>query len=621
MFKSILPGKRISSTEFTMVTPVLADVAVNGKENRDVLPPSVLAPKAAATKSNKPKFSDKSKRKKGDDAPLDRNDMDQAFDKLLDDLQIPHTLRPKLLGMEPAVKAAMLKSSQVIVPPPSPPPTTRGLRRVQSGSSLHIESPRPQRIAPTHAPSRSQYQTAGRAQGADLASASQHSRGMSMDIPRPKSRAQGNAVAPDAPPAPKTLKTKASIRNLAPTQFICALTGTSSLDLDVDFVKKLRIYLRNESASWTQDFLATGGYDAVLTRLNELLEVEWRDEQHDDQLLYELLRILKALSTSAAGCAALRAAAPTPFTQLVSLLYSDKKPGDVATRLLIVELLLLLFELYPASALPSRGSPAFHRESWSASSATLASGARAAAPTNLVHLPHPHPHTLSLVRALLLTPAPTPVEAPETPVAPHAFIESLHRPRIFKAYLQELSDVCRDYFWVFCHPANPVWSLKDTDEERVERPRAPGGMTGGVEYEAMGYLTTHLKLLNAVAKAAQDLNLPPDNTLSAHQLHADLFLSGLERILLIARKASTTYYPTLHLEIARYVALAGAAKYELPWSISRLVGPPPANSNARVKSATSASASARGSPQTSPSKTQHKPMLPSPRRTEPLKFD
>jgi hypothetical protein len=42
-----------------------------------------------------------------------------------------------------------------------------------------------------------------------------------------------------------------------------------------------------------------------------------------------------------------------------------------------------------------------------------------------------------------------------------------------------------------------------------------------------------------------------------------------------ARKASTTYYPTLHLEIARYCALALAADYALPQQIMRLIEPPP----------------------------------------------
>lgn len=44
-----------------------------------------------------------------------------------------------------------------------------------------------------------------------------------------------------------------------------------------------------------------------------------------------------------------------------------------------------------------------------------------------------------------------------------------------------------------------------------------------------------------------------------------------------ARKASTTYYPTLHLELSRFVALAMEARYALPWSLQRHVGLPPAN--------------------------------------------
>ena len=45
----------------------------------------------------------------------------------------------------------------------------------------------------------------------------------------------------------------------------------------------------------------------------------------------------------------------------------------------------------------------------------------------------------------------------------------------------------------------------------------------------------------------------------------------------VARKASTTYYPPLHLEIARYIASAAAAQYEIPWTLSRLIGAPPSS--------------------------------------------
>ena len=201
-------------------------------------------------------------------------------------------------------------------------------------------------------------------------------------------------------------------------------------------------------------------------------------------MLYELLRCVKGLTTSAVGCNALRTYCPAPFDKLVTLLYSDKKPGDVPTRQLIVELLLGLFDLYPSSSLPSSGSPSHSRSRsvpWELSATSPAS-------SNLIVLPRPHSTLFSFMKSLLLTPAPPPSENPGTPVEPHAFIEELHRPRIYKTYLQELSDVCRDYFWVFCHPSNTIWELNETDEAKVEKPRAPGGMTGGVEFEAMCYM-------------------------------------------------------------------------------------------------------------------------------------
>jgi len=214
-----------------------------------------------------------------------------------------------------------------------------------------------------------------------------------------------------------------------------------------------------------------------------------REEQHDDQVLHELLRCFKALSTSSIGCFALRSSCPTPFVQLIALLYSDKKPGEVASRQLIVEILLLLFDLYPPSSLPASkngsllsGNNRPYREAWESETSLVTS--------NLITLPAPHKTFFSLIRALLLTPAPPPSESPAAPVSPHAFIESLHVPRIYKTYLQELSDVCRDYFWVFCHPNNAIWMLSETNEGSVEKPRAPGGMTGGVEFEAMAYFVS-----------------------------------------------------------------------------------------------------------------------------------
>ncbi|KAG6856907.1 hypothetical protein H0H87_012489 [Tephrocybe sp. NHM501043] len=618
-----------------MVTP-MADF--NGKENQ----PTTTAPgsksskittKAQSQLTEKKKRGEIKKTKEVEEPTTDSQGMNQAFDRLLDDLQIPTTLRPKLIGMDSTVKAAMIKSSQTMTvnplnAPAPPTPRSVGLRRVYSIESLN--SPRPPKPYIDHdsfEPPRPPF-AGGQVSAVHGSPAprrpSTHSRGLSFDTQRMFSRSQVNLASSstlDLAGSGKQGKEKftaAAAKNLSPTKFFSILSGTSSTQLDVEDIKKLRLLLRNETATWSQEFLSLGGYSALLTRLNEILEVEWREEQHDDQVLHELLRCFKALSTSAIGCFALRSSCPTPFVQLVALLYSDKKPGEVATRQLIADLLLILFELYPASSLPSFGktstpgsSVRARREAWESESPPASS-------SKLITLPSPHKNLFSLIRALLLTPAPPPSESPAAPISPHAFIESLHLPRIYKTYLQELSDVCRDYFWVFCHPNNTIWVLCETDEAKVEKPRAPGGMTGGVEFEAMGYFTTHLKLINAISKAAADLRLPKDHDHSAYRFHTDLFLSGLERIILISRKASATYYPTLHLELARYIDHAVNAGYELPYTVSRLIGAPPSG---LARPAGSGRATPGHSMTTPTKRGSGGPALPSPRKIEPLKFD
>ncbi|KAF9560498.1 hypothetical protein CPC08DRAFT_735855 [Agrocybe pediades] len=671
MFKGILPAKRVPSTDFTIITN-LADV--HGKENqREVGSGHLQQPATNKSRTGSKGFMQsasskrkKSSTKKSKEAPVVETPevSGEAFDKLLDDLQIPSALRPKLYGMDASVKAAMLKSSQTMAVSPapvqSPPSTPRpSIRKAYSSDSVSPRHPTlgslsNERADAPYSPLASTHVSAH--QSPYLSSPQRkdtHSRVMSFEGLRLFSKSQVNLVPSTSTVdlnavGPSGNKNATSTKNLSPTRLCSLLTSTSSTQLDVEDLKKLRLLLRNESASWSEEFLKLGGYTALLTRLNEILEVEWREEQHDDQVLHELLRCFKALSTSAIGCFALRSSCPTPFVQLVALLYSDKKPGEIATRQLIIDMLLCLFDLYPTSSLPSSSSSrpvaggsfingsSRQREAWESHSAAVTS--------NLITLPAPHKNFFSLIRALLLTPAPPPSESPGAPVSPHAFIESLHLPRIYKTYLQELSDVCRDYFWVFCHPNNTIWILSETNENGVERPRAPGGMTGGVEFEAMGYFTTQLKLVNAISKCVEALNMPKEHEHSAYRFHTDLFLSGFERIILISRKASTTYYPTLHLELARYIAYATRAGYELPYTVARLIGlPPPAHAKnphapALPNAATPAgpvnnSGSGRNTPRQPSTPTKRFtvgaipmadgqfPGLPSPRRLDAMKFD
>ncbi|KAG8752387.1 hypothetical protein FRC11_008402 [Ceratobasidium sp. 423] len=597
MFKKVLPSRRTTASDespFEIVTPAPATERRDGKENVPQPQGQRAAPEGSkswygsgrASVELKPRDRKKSPAKVASqlEPQMTGGTTNVAFERMLDDLQIPSTVRVKLTTLETPVKAAMLRSSHVLGTVPDAPATPPSLRRTRSNESL--ASPKPFFGLNTAAASNEELSAPRPAFLADelprrsldssdpTASPSRHTRGASLDLPRPAPLAdlpiskKGKDTKDSDKPKPKNPKAKGVERDIISAQkFGQILTNAKSVELDLETVKKLRIMLRNEAASWSEDFLRTGGYSALMSRLHELLDMEWREESRDDPILHEILRCFKALSTSSIGCFALRSSAPTPFVQLVSLLYSDKKPGDICSRQLIVELLLILFEIYP---------PPPRTRGWSNSSVpSTPTLAAPPSPPPQYTLPAPHTTLYSLIRALLLTPAPLPSECPSAPISPHAFIESLRTPRIYKTYLQELADICRDYFWVFCHPGNTIWALPRVDEVKVERPRAPGGMTGGVEFEAMTYMTTHLRLLNAISRIAADQQLPPSDEMSAHKFHSDLFASGLERILATARKASTAYYPTLHLEISRYIQHTQEARFELPWTLARMVGNPP----------------------------------------------
>ncbi|KAH8916703.1 hypothetical protein BT69DRAFT_1228051 [Atractiella rhizophila] len=301
-------------------------------------------------------------------------------------------------------------------------------------------------------------------------------------------------------------------------------------------VKKLRILLRNEPPSWIEEWILLGGYGGLLGKLKEILELEWREEQHDDQVLHELGKCLKALLTTEAGRSALALHSPSPFVQLTSLLLSEKKPGDLPIRQIIVELILGLFEIFPHGYSPSGSPRRSEFRHYRSSTPPMAAPGRSA------HL---------LVRSLIVGP-PDPKQESKPD-----FMQEVHRPRIYKNWLSEFLGVLMDYFWVFCHSQNTFGDLRQMNQDEMEAPKVPGGMTGGVEFEAMAYCATHFKLINALARTC------PSDT-DAYRFHHDLFESGLERILMTLRKCSTTYYPSVHLELARYIDLARKAHYDLP---------------------------------------------------------
>ena len=307
MFKGILPSRRIPSGDFSIITNLVDDHA---KENQYNPSSQTQSPITKGTKgflqmNEKKKKSASKKANDSAPTPVPQTPISsQEFDKLLvsfhplfllvnsnsslvqDDLQIPSSLRPKLYGMDASVKAAMIKSSQTLATTPSvdhSDPTTprvnKSLRRAHSTESL---SPRHQTLASLAAEYSEVSHTGFSAAHVSahhspyLASpqrkpSSGHPRGMSFDAPRLFSKSQVNLAAStstlDLIGGGKQGKERGAVitKNISPTRFCSILTSTSSTQLDVEGLKKLRLLLRNEVASYVS-------YQSIWTGADDTLD-------------------------------------------------------------------------------------------------------------------------------------------------------------------------------------------------------------------------------------------------------------------------------------------------------------------------------------------------------------
>lgn len=247
---------------------------------------------------------------------MEKHAMNRAFERMLDDLQIPSATRSKLSTLDTPVKAAMLKSSHVLnlEAPLEPPPSIGQLRKSRSSTSL--DSPRPDHSRSKsmfndipyepHPPSSSLGAAAGLSISDDIVdvmsrgsapwmrneyATSSSSLGRSTSPAPASTMSSGSQVRPVNKP-----KDKEREKDLTPAAFASMLNNTICTNLDVERLKKLRLMLRNESAgcavhvslsvhhladdrrarSWTELFIRERGYSALLSRLTDMLNVEWR---------------------------------------------------------------------------------------------------------------------------------------------------------------------------------------------------------------------------------------------------------------------------------------------------------------------------------------------------------
>lgn len=196
-------------------------------------------------------------------------------------MQIPSTLRPKLITLDTPVKAAMLKSSHtlnVLAAPPLAAPKFPSLRKAQSSESLLTSSPtRPFGYGHGHTPSlnggdlerplmaprplsgnfgtTSSYDSGNSSLGSSLSANASveflpHA-SLYPEVANGEAAAAAKAKSKNKANKDKAAREKERERELeqAPEAMALWLAQSKSTVLDVERLKKLRVLLRNEAAS------------------------------------------------------------------------------------------------------------------------------------------------------------------------------------------------------------------------------------------------------------------------------------------------------------------------------------------------------------------------------------
>jgi hypothetical protein len=281
--------------------------------------------------------------------------------------------------------------------------------------------------------------------------------------------------------------------------------------------------LRRWSLYFTASLILNGGTSTHLLKFLLIADIRNREE-HEDTLLHHTLNCLKALCTTSSGVSYLSRAQAKLFPALLRLLFSTgeekKGPSEFTTR----ELIIVLMFAYLQSG--TDGTP----------------GTRAK--TLLSYLRDPEPS-----------------EAERPP----AFLQGIHRSRPFKQWVNEISSVTKEVFWIFLHYVNVI-PFPNLDAAApsylaahfpVARPPvAAAPYVGSIEWEATNYLATHIDLVNGLLAS-----LP--TAAERNALRTQLQDSGLEKVMGVSlRTCKEKFYGAVHAALSTWAGAADTDGWE-----------------------------------------------------------
>ncbi|KAF7724584.1 hypothetical protein EC973_000892 [Apophysomyces ossiformis] len=269
--------------------------------------------------------------------PTPDEDVDQAFERLLKEYALPTNLRPTLSGLTTEQKAVLLQSSQ-----------SRMFLRKNSSFSLaaSLGIQRKSRgsvrdrmffISPSEVNS-----TASQSHPATTSSSANE-----QQPPRRSRHRRRSSLLTGTSDSYRS-KTKAS-----PEYFVHMIRETPVRQLEETDITDLRVFLRNVVASWTTEFLSSGGYEAISDLFRQMKQLPKRMPQ-DDKTLQHLAKCFKAIMTHEQGGTNRVLRNPVGLEHIRDLLFlPTAQKGlyglDITTRALLLNILCTLTGLQTTS--------------------------------------------------------------------------------------------------------------------------------------------------------------------------------------------------------------------------------------------------------------------------------
>lgn len=489
-------------------------------------------------------------------APLSPQEIDTAFEKVLDTLNIPHNMRDNMRSLKPDVKAGLIKGERVGSGTSSHSMAGEAVDvRSSARSTLRKEDDRPKsqddeekdgKRSRSRSRPRSRILTLSKR---EETSPTKPERPGSSSRSRSKSRNKSADLTSSRPTSSRAMASTVSLASLSqadsattPGDFIHYLREVQKPGLvEVSKLHKLRILLRNEAISWTDHFVTKGGMDELMALFYRITKIEWREE-HEDNLLHETLLCLKGLCTTSLALQRLQQVQQEFFPALLGMLFDPERkgPAEFTTRGVIVSL------LFAHLSAVMDCDPEKVRE------------------------------RADVILGFLKDPT------PEAGKQPLDFVSQMHVSRPYRVWGKEVVNVTKEVFWIFLHHFNVV-PIIDVDETagyfrahfpapRPPHPAAP--YVGGVEWEATQYLAIHLDLLNGLIAA-----MP--TAAARNGLREELRQSGFEKVMGGSlRTCKEKFYGGVHEGLKCWVSAAKADG----WPVEDVRSGPPREASSPRKS-------------------------------------